>query len=66
MKDKKNLIFKQNNNLATLSVTSDSYIFETEYVSAKFSKVDFIMSLNFRTPCLKKFISARLRRWLSC
>ncbi|MGB8358043.1 MAG: FAD-dependent oxidoreductase, partial [Bacteroidales bacterium] len=55
LKDKKNLIFKQNNNFTTLSVTRDGYIFETDYVSAKFSKVGFIMSdVNFRTPCLKE------------
>ena len=55
LKDKKNLIFKQNNNFTTLSVTRDGYIFETDYVSAKFTKIGFIMSdVNFRTPCLKE------------
>ncbi|MGB8358869.1 MAG: hypothetical protein WCD55_09665, partial [Bacteroidales bacterium] len=55
LKDKKNLIFKQNNNFTTLSVTRDGYIFETDYVSAKFTKIDFIMSdVNFRTPCLRE------------
>jgi putative selenate reductase len=60
LKDKKNLIFKQNNTFTTLSVTQDGYIFENDYVSAKFSKSGFIMSdVHFRTPCVKE---ARFRQ----
>jgi putative selenate reductase len=55
LKDKKNLIYKQNDNIVTLSGTQDEFIFETDYVTAKFSRRGFIMSdVQFRTPCVNE------------
>ena len=55
MKNKKNLIYKLNGNITTLSEFQDEYIFENDYISATFTKPQFILaSVKFNTPCIKE------------
>lgn len=55
LKDKKNLIYKQNGNISTLSETPDKYVFENDYVTATFSKPEFsLISVKFNTPCVRE------------
>jgi putative selenate reductase len=55
VKDKKNLIFRQKENIETLTEFSDAYLFETDFVLARFSKSDFkILDVKFKTPCVKE------------
>ena len=55
VKDKKNLIFRQKEDIETLTEFSDAYLFETDYVLARFSKNDFkILDVKFKTPCVKE------------
>ena len=52
--DRKNLIFKHDGHIKTFSETADSFIYETEFVKASFSKPDFqIMEAQLLTPCIK-------------
>jgi putative selenate reductase len=60
LKDKKNLVYKDNGSFTTLTETRDEYIFENDYVEATFSLDDFtLMTTRFRTPCVKE---ARFRQ----
>jgi putative selenate reductase len=53
--DKKNLIFKQKGNFKTLTELPDDYIYETDYIEAKFNKADFsLLDVRFKTPCVKE------------
>jgi len=55
LKDRTNIIFRQNNSITTLSELSDEYIYENDYVSARFSKEDFrLLSAEFLTPCIQQ------------
>ncbi len=55
MKNKKNLIYKLNGNITTLSEFQDEYIFENDYITATFTKPQFILaSVKFNTPCIKE------------
>lgn len=55
LKNKKNLIYKQNGNITTLSEFPDEYIFENDYITATFTKPQFILaSVKFNTPCVKE------------
>lgn len=55
MKNKKNLIYKLNGNITTLSEFPDEYIFENDYITATFTKPQFILaSVKFNTPCVRE------------
>jgi putative selenate reductase len=55
LKDKKNLIYKLNGNITTLTEFPDEYIFENDYITATFDKTKFILtSVKFNTPCVKE------------
>jgi hypothetical protein len=55
LKDKKNLIYKLNGNITTLTEFPDEYIFENDYITATFNKTKFILtSVKFNTPCVKE------------
>jgi putative selenate reductase len=55
LKNKKNLIYKLNGNITTLSEFPDEYIFENDYITATFTKPQFILaSVKFNTPCVKE------------
>ena len=52
--DRKNLIYKHEGRIKTLSETADEFIYETEFVMAKFSKTDFALKdARLLTPCVK-------------
>ena len=52
--DRKNLIFKHNGHVKTLSETSDAFVYETEFVKAVFKKDTFALEeAQFLTPCVK-------------
>jgi putative selenate reductase len=54
LKGRKNLIFKQGKSFETLTELTDEYLFETDYLSARFSKEGFkLMEAVFKTPCVK-------------
>jgi putative selenate reductase len=55
LKNKKNLIYKLNGNITTLTETPDEYVFENDYVTASFSKAKFsLTSVKFNTPCVRE------------
>ncbi len=55
LKNKKNLIYKLNGNITTLSEFPDEYIFENDYITATFTKPQFILSsVKFNTPCVRE------------
>jgi putative selenate reductase len=55
LRNKKNLIYKLNGNITTLSEFPDEYIFENDYVTATFSKPEFnLTSAKFNTPCVRE------------
>jgi putative selenate reductase len=55
LKNKKNLIYKLNGNITTLSETTDEYVFENDFVTASFSKPEFsLTSVKFNTPCVRE------------
>jgi len=55
MKNKKNLIYKLKGNITTLSEFPEEYIFENDYITATFTKPQFILaSVKFNTPCVKE------------
>jgi putative selenate reductase len=55
LKDRKNLIYRHNGSIETLSELSDEYIFESDYVIATFNKKDFkLLNVKFKTPCVKQ------------
>ncbi len=55
LKNKKNLIYKLNGNITTLSEFPDEYIFENDYITATFTKLQFILtSVKFNTPCVRE------------
>ena len=52
--DRKNLIYKHEGRIKTLSETADEFIYETEFVMAKFNKPDFALKdARLLTPCVK-------------
>jgi putative selenate reductase len=55
LKDRKNLIFKQQGSIETLTELSEEYMFETDHVFARFSKDEFkLLEVKFKTPCVKQ------------
>ena len=55
LKDRKNLIYKKNGSVETLSDLSGEYIFESDNVIATFNKNDFLLlEVKFKTPCVKQ------------
>jgi putative selenate reductase len=55
LKDKKNLIYKLNGHITTLSEFPEEYVFENDYVTATFSKPEFsLASVKFNTPCVRE------------
>ncbi|MFZ0471237.1 MAG: putative selenate reductase subunit YgfK, partial [Bacteroidales bacterium] len=55
LRNKKNLIYKLNGNITTLSEFPDEYVFENDYVTATFSKKEFrLTSAKFNTPCVRE------------
>ena len=55
LRNKKNLIYKFNGNITTLSEFPDEYVFENDYVTATFSKKEFrLTSVKFNTPCVRE------------
>jgi len=55
LKDKKNLIFKHQKSIETLTELPDDYLYETDHVFARFSKNEFeILEVKFKTPCVKQ------------
>ena len=55
LKDKKNLIFRHQGSIETLTEQSDEYLFETDNVFARFSKNEFkLLEVEFKTPCVKQ------------
>ncbi|MFO8067986.1 MAG: FAD-dependent oxidoreductase, partial [Bacteroidales bacterium] len=52
--DRKNLIFKNKNNISILSDTGDEYIYETDFAFARISKENFrIKEAKLLAPCIK-------------
>jgi putative selenate reductase len=61
LKDRKNLIFKQKDNITTLTELDDEYIYENDFVTGRFAKEGFrLLEAEFRTPCVREahFIKA--------
>ncbi|MBE0677262.1 MAG: putative selenate reductase subunit YgfK, partial [Bacteroidales bacterium] len=55
LRDRKNLIHKRKGSFATLTEISDKYIYETDFVSATFSRETFrLTEVKFLTPCIKE------------
>jgi putative selenate reductase len=53
--DRKNLIFKQLGSIETLTELSDEYLFESDYVFARFNKGEFkLLEVKFKTSCIKQ------------
>jgi putative selenate reductase len=53
--NRKNLVYKQETNFTTLTELADNYIFETDYITATFSRTSFTLTeVSFRTPCVKE------------
>ncbi|MBA4322133.1 MAG: putative selenate reductase subunit YgfK [Odoribacter sp.] len=56
LKDRKNLIFRHKGSIETFTELPDKYLFETDYVSARFSIGEFkLLEVRFKTPCIKQF-----------
>jgi putative selenate reductase len=54
-KDRKNLIFKKDGSITTLTELPDEYLYETDYVFGRFSKNEFkLLEVKFKTPCVKE------------
>lgn len=52
---KRNLIYKKNNHFITLTELPDSYLFESDYVAAEFTRDNFSLEgVRFRTPCIRE------------
>jgi putative selenate reductase len=55
LKDRKNLIFRHKGSIETLTEMKNEYLFETDYVFARFSKPGFqLLEVKFKTPCIKQ------------
>lgn len=55
LKDRKNLILKQNDHITTLTELSDEYIYENDYVIGRFTREGFRLSeVRFKTPCIRE------------
>jgi putative selenate reductase len=55
LKGKQNLIHKQGNNITTLTEFPDSFLYENDFVSARFNREGFGMSdVQFKTPCIRQ------------
>jgi putative selenate reductase len=55
LKDRINLIYKQNGSFTTLTGMSDEYIYETDWVKAVFSRSEFrLTDVRFTDPCKKE------------
>jgi putative selenate reductase len=55
LKERKNLIFRKQSMIESLSELHDEYIYETDNVFARFSKGDFkLLGVNIKAPCIKK------------
>jgi putative selenate reductase len=54
LEDRNNLIFKHNGHIKTLTETANTFIYETEFVQAVFSKNDFdLQDAQLLTPCVQ-------------
>lgn len=55
LRDRTNLILKENDHITTLSDSEHNFIYENDYVSATFTKDTFdLTSAVFKTPCLRE------------
>jgi putative selenate reductase len=55
LKDKNNLICKENGSIKTLTELPDEYLYETDHVFARLSKDEFkLLEVKFKTPCVKQ------------
>ena len=55
LKGRKNLTFKKDGSITTLTELPDEYLYETDYVFVRFSKNEFkLLEVKFKTPCVKK------------
>jgi len=55
LKDRVNLIYKKDKNITTLSEFTDGFLYENDFVSARFSSDDFSISdVKFNTPCMRE------------
>ena len=55
LKNRKNLIFKQKGSIITLSELADEFQYETDYVTARFSRDEFkLLEVKVKTPCIKQ------------
>ncbi|MCK4663364.1 MAG: putative selenate reductase subunit YgfK [Bacteroidales bacterium] len=55
LKDKTNLIFKTNKDFKVLSLINNEYIYDTDFVNARFNQKDFkLIDVKFKTPCTKE------------
>lgn len=53
--DRINLIYKENKEVKTLTETENFYIYETDYVLARFQKSDFkLIEAKTKTPCVRQ------------
>jgi putative selenate reductase len=53
LKDRKNLIYRKDGSITTLTEFPDEYLYETDYVFARFSKNEFkLLEVKFKTPCV--------------
>lgn len=56
LQDKQVLIYKEKENIRTLSIENDHYIYETNQVKAVINPDDFSLTdVKFLTPCVKEF-----------
>lgn len=55
LRGKENLIYRKDKNITTLTELSDGYLYENDFISARFSKDGFSMSdVKFLTPCVRE------------
>jgi len=55
LKERVNLIYKKDNNITTLTELPEGYLYENDFVSARFSSDEFSISdVKFKTPCMRE------------
>lgn len=55
LSNRKTLAYKQEGNFTTLTELAEDYFFETDFITATFSKTPFTLKeVSFRTPCVKE------------
>jgi len=55
LKERVNLIYKKDNNITTLTELPEGYLYENDFVSARFSTQEFdISDVMFKTPCMRE------------